>query len=205
MGSPDEGLKTRQHEVQRLLGQCVLRLQAYELIMKEIVAHHDFSGSAQSLGEAQGIRSTDIGRKTLGTLVNHLLDSFLTTEGKQMLSEKQQERLENTPAFRVHQQLELSADDFARAEKGLKELVLLRNNLVHHFLDLHDLGSIDGCRAAEAALIEASGQIKDHCDELRQWAEEFQETRARIAEVIQSDAFRDFMVEDKIPWPSPQS
>ena len=34
------------------------------------------------------------------------------------------------------------------AENELKELVLLRNNLVHHFIDQHDLGSLDGCRSA---------------------------------------------------------
>lgn len=201
MGSADDGVQTRQHQVQRLLGQCLLRLQAYERLMKAIVAHHDISGSTQSLGDAQAIRSADIGRKTLGTLVNHLLESFLTTDEKQMSSENQLEPLANGPTFGVRIQLGLSADDFARAENSLKELVLLRNNLVHHFLEWHDLGSLDGCGAAEAALIEASGQIKHHFDYLRLWAEELEQTRVHAAEVIRSDVFRNFVVEGIIPWP----
>jgi hypothetical protein len=203
MGSSDDGLLLRRHEVQRLLGQCLLHLQAYEGLMKAIVAHHDISGTAHSLGDTQAIRSADIGRKTLGTLgtlVNHLLGSFLTTEEKQMSSESQLQPLANGPTFGVRIQLWLSADDFERVENGLKELVLLRNNLVHHFLELHDLGSIDGCRAAEAALIEAAGRIRHHFDDLRQWAEDLDRTRLNAAEVVRSDMFQDFVVEGTIPW-----
>lgn len=201
MGSADDGVQTRQHQVQRLLGQCLLRLNAYERLMKAIVAHHEISGSPQSLGDAQAIRSTDIGRKTLGTLVNHLLESFLTSNEMQMSSENQLEPLTNGTTFGVRIHLGLSPDDFTQVENGLKEIMLLRNNLVHHFLEWHDPGSLDGCGAAEAALIEASGQIKHHFDELRQWAEELERIRLHAAEVIRADPFRDFVVKGTIPWP----
>lgn len=201
MGSPDDGLLTRQHEVQRLLGQCLLRLQAYERLMKAIVAHHDISGSAQSLDNAQASRLTDIGRKTLGTLVSHLLESFLTTDERRRSAESSVEPLANEHMGRVRIQIDLPADDFARTENGLKELVLLRNNLVHHFLEWHDLGSLDGCRAAEAALIDASGRIKQHFEGLRQWAEDLDRIRLHAAEVIRSEALRDFVVDGTIPWP----
>jgi len=38
-------------------------------------------------------------------------------------------------------QLTLSAEDFECMHSDLKELVLLRTNLVHHFIDQHDLWS----------------------------------------------------------------
>lgn len=201
MGSSDDGLLTRQHEVQRLLGQCLLRLQAYERLMKAIVAHYDISGSAQSLDKAQVSRSTDIGRRTLGALVSHLLESFLTTEEKRRSNAKLLEPLANEPTFGLRIQIGLSADEFARAENGLKELVLLRNNLVHHFLEWHDLGSIPGCRSAEASLTGTSSRIKQHFDDLRQWAEDLERTRLHAAEALKSDAFRDFVVDGTIPWP----
>ena len=33
----DYDLKTSAHEVQRLMGQCILRLQVYELLLKSVV------------------------------------------------------------------------------------------------------------------------------------------------------------------------
>jgi hypothetical protein len=204
-GSTDGGLRMRQHEVQRLLGQCLLRLQAYERLMKAIVAHHDISGSAPSLDKAQASRLTDIGRKTLGTLVSHLLESFLTTDEKRRSAESSVEPLANEHTGRVRIQIDLPAGDFARTENGLKELVLLRNNLVHHFLEWHDLGSLDGCRAAESALIDASGRIKQHFDDLRQWTDDLVQTRLHLAEVIQSDAIRDLIVMAQFLGPSPRS
>jgi hypothetical protein len=202
MGSSDDGLETRQHEVQRLIGLCLLRLQAYERLMKAIVAKQDIQGSVLSLEKAPEGRATAIGRKTLGALINQLIESFLTTDEKGRLAATQPEPFENEPLFGYRMQLRLSDDDFARTENGLRELVLLRNGLVHHFLEMHDLGTLDGCSKAEASLIEASGQIKLHFDHLSQWADDLDRLSFQVAEVIQSDAFRDLVVNGNIPWPS---
>jgi len=59
-------------------------------------------------------------------------------------------------------QLSLSAEDYDRTQGDLRELVQLRNNLVHHFIDQHDLWSIDGCRAAHDALVAACERIGKH-------------------------------------------
>lgn len=201
MGPSDDGLRPLQHEVQRLLGVCLLRLQAYERMLKAILAQHDISVSVLSLDEAQAGRATALGRKTLGTLVNQLTASFLTTDEKARSAATSREPLENEPMFSVRMQLHLSDDDFAKTESGLRELVLLRNGLVHHFLEMHDLGALDGCSKAEAALIEASGRIKLHFDDLSQWAGDLDRTNLQVAEVIQSDAFRDLVVDGNIPWP----
>ena len=48
-----EELKTRQHEVQRLLGRCLLRLQQYEKLVKAIVAHHQVSVSVSPIKSNQ--------------------------------------------------------------------------------------------------------------------------------------------------------
>lgn len=54
--------------------------------------------------------------------------------------------------FGMRMQLSMSADDYARTETDLKELVLLRNSLVHHFIDQHDLFSLEGCRKGSGHL-----------------------------------------------------
>lgn len=191
----DGGLRTLQHEVQRLLGQCLLRLQAYEHLMKAIVAERDISGPVPSPGKVRATRAANQGSKTLGTLVNQLLESYLTTEEQTGSPHP----MESDPPFRIKVQLILSEDDFARTETGLKELVRLRNNLVHHFLAQHDLQSLDGCRAAEDALIAASSRIKLHWDDLRQWAEGMMQTRQRVVDALNTDAFRDFFVFGTVP------
>ena len=160
MGPSDDGLRTRQHEVQRLLGVYLLRLQPIEGLMKAIVAQHGISGSVLPLDKAQAGRATALSRKTLGTLVNQLIEPFLTTDEKACSAATSPEPFENEPLFGFRMQLRLSDDDFARTESGLRDLVLLRNGLVRHFLEMHDLSALDGCIMADAALIEACGRIK---------------------------------------------
>ena len=133
--------------------------------------------------------------------MNQLLVTFLTTDEKARSAEEPAESLDTGPQATVQMQLILSADDFARTENALRELVLLRNNLVHHFLEQHYLTSLDGCRAAEEAMITASGRIKQHFDGLRQWTEDLERSGLRFAEVIKSDAFHDLLIHGAMPWP----
>jgi len=94
--------------------------------------------------------------------------------------------------MRLH--LNLSDADFARMESELRELVLLRNNLVHHFIDQHDIGTLDGCRGAQDALVAAYSRIDQHVEQLRSWAETMWRCQGVVAEFVQSDVFRDWMV-----------
>ncbi len=198
----DDELRGRQHEIQRLFGQCLLLLQAYEGAMKAILANHDISWSDQTLDKVQDSRVANLGGKTLGTLVNHLLETFLTNDVKARSAKALPDPPENGPgcSIRARFQLGLLNDDLARVENGLRELVLLRNKLVHHFLEQHDLESLDGCQRADDALLVASGRIKSHYDELRQWAEELERIRLQAAEYFKSDASLDHFVGGVIPW-----
>lgn len=201
--SSDEELRIHQREVQRLFGQCLLRLQAYEQAMKAVLAHHDISWSAEPLDKNQAARGAEIGGRTLGALVNNLLESFLTTDEKAKSAKAMPDRAADGMGcgFQTRIQLGLTDDDFARVESGLRDLVLMRNNLAHHFLEQHDLDSLDGCQKAEAALLADSDRIKPHFYQLRQWAEELEGTRLRAAEVFKSGTVHDFIVDGTIPWP----
>ncbi len=205
-GSCNNGLQALHSEVQRLLGQCMLHIQQYELLMKTVVIHFEVSGPVHSLEIAQAKRTADIGRKTLGNLVSQLLGSYLTTEDELVPAEVLTAPTEGGPSVTVRMQISLSADDFAKTENGLRELVLLRNSLVHHFIEQHNLLSLDGCRAAQDALIAARSRIKHHFDDLRQWAEDLEQTRRQVAEFAMTGTFRDFMVDGINPdgtvhWP----
>ena len=61
-----EEVTVQQHEVQRLLGRCMLRLQQYEGLMKALLAHHELSGFAAELQSRQAARVTALATVSLG-------------------------------------------------------------------------------------------------------------------------------------------
>ena len=186
----EEDPQSMQREVQRLLGRCLIRIQQYERLMKAIVAHHDISGPAHALEAILAARVGDASTKTLGALVGQLVSSYVTTEtasGK----EKEFELPDNALSFGFRAQLSLSPEDYIRTQDELRELVSLRNMLVHHFIDQHDLWTTEGCRSAREALDVSYARIDQHYEQLRRWAEHMEQARQLMAEFVQSEPFRD--------------
>lgn len=201
----DEQLQTLQRDVQRMLGRCLLRLQQYERLIKAIVAHHEISASGSPLESDQAERIADAASKTLGTLVGALLGNFVTADGEGEAAEP--DAPGNIISFKVKMRLHMSAEDYDRTQNDLKELVFLRNNLVHHFIDQHDLWSLDGCRGAYDSLATAYSRIDQHFEQLRGWAEHMDQTRRVAAEFVLSDAFRDLVLngiapDGSVDWPA---
>lgn len=203
---PDDALKTAQHEVQRLLGRCLLRLQQFERQIKAIVAHHEISGPTDTLEAVRAARREDTTSKTLGTLVGSLLRSVVTSD----VSTPDKET--TSPAdhgiwISMHSHMELPDADFVRIKNELKEFVRLRNNLVHHFIDQHDLWSLDGCRGAHDELVKAANRIGQHIEQLQEWGEEMQKTQRALVEFLQSDEGHELLVngiaaDGTVHWPA---
>ena len=201
----DEELQTLQREVQRMLGRCLLRLRQYEKLMKAIVAHHEISVSGSPLESNQAERIADAANKTLGTLVGTLLGTYVTSGDQDEVAEP--DAPDNIISFKMKMSLRMSAEDFDTTQNDLKELVLLRNNLVHHFIDQHDLWSLDGCRGAQESLVAAYSRVDQHFEQLRGWAEHMDQARRLAAEFAQSDAFRDLVIngiapDGSVDWPA---
>jgi hypothetical protein len=205
---PTDGtLQTLQHEVQRLLGRCLLRLQQYERLIKAIVAHHEIAGPVHALESIRAARIADTASKTLGTLVGQLIGSYVVTDEGDTRADVSVNAPEGVISFGMRMHLSISAEDYVRTENDLKELVLLRNNLVHHFIDQHDLWSQDGCHGAHDALLVAYSRIDQHFEQLRGWAEHMDQARQLAAEFVQSDVFHDLVVNGIAPdgtvdWPA---
>jgi hypothetical protein len=199
-----EELKTRQHEVQRLLGRCLLRLQQYERLVKAIVAHHQVSVSVSPLKSNQEDRIEDAAGKTLGTLVGSLFEAFFTTDGVAKVAKA--DASDNNTLFTVKTSLPMSVEDYDRTQKDLKELVLLRNNLVHQFIDQHDLSSLDGCRDGHDFLVSAYGRIDQHFERLRGWAELMGQVQRLASKFAQTDVFENLVIngiapDGSVDWP----
>lgn len=170
----DGDLQDHQREVQRLLGRCMLRLQQYERLVKAIVAHHDLTGPAHALESIRAARIADAAGKTLGTLVGQLLESYVVTDGTDTSADSLGNAPEDVISFSMRMHLSLSAEDYAQTQDGLRELVSLRNNLVHHFID-------------------------QHFERLRGGAEHMDQARRLAAEFVQSDTFRDLVIHGIAP------
>lgn len=194
-----------QRSVQRKLGRCLLRLQQYERQLKVIVAHGELSGPADRLHTIREQKIACAQRKTMGTLVGMLTESFLTLPPRHEDSQTEADAGDQS-WFSYRHQLEMPAEHFEATKVALKELVDLRNELVHHFLERFDLWSESGCQAADGFLEESYETINRHYLNLQCWAKPLDEARAEMASFMQSQAFSDVLidaiwVEGSVNWP----
>ena len=142
-----------QRAAQHELGGCMLRLQQYERLLKAMVANTDLAGEPAQLQAVRDARVASVHKTTLGGLVGLFTGGTLRVEDE---SAPVHETDDKSPGDRVwfsfQQRMAMSAEQHEAIIAELKELVDLRNELVHHLLDRFDLGRLDGCEAAMAYL-----------------------------------------------------
>ena len=182
-----------------MLGRCMLRLQQYERLIKAIMAGHEISAPVQEVEAARAKRAEVAGRKTLGTLVGELVGSFLVAGEPDDIPDTPDDPSDRRATVSIRFKLSLSAEDYAQTETELRELVQLRNTLVHHFIDLHDLWSVEGCRRAQEVLDADYMRIDQHYQRLWSWAEDMDRALRDVAEYARSDEFRELVVSGTVP------
>src|SRR3546814_18391940 len=123
-----------QREVQRLLGRCLIRIQQYERLLKAIVALQEISGTTQTLPHAIDARRAETSDKTLGTLIGRLLGGYIIPEGVEH-SSGAEDSVEGSAHFNLRMHLSLPRDAYETLKVDLWEMVMLRNKLVHNFID----------------------------------------------------------------------
>jgi hypothetical protein len=155
MTLPDPAAPSTRQDVEHLFGQCLLRFQAFELLIKSIVEGHRVSGSIAQPEDALTRHIDDTRRKTMGVLVGDMMGSFLVSAGQEGLPDATEEASDSSFAFLL--QIALPSEEFARIETEHRALVALRNSLVHHFLEEHDLRSEAGCVSYSPTLGQISG------------------------------------------------
>lgn len=181
MGAQSE-FAPAQREVQRWLGRCMLLIQLYERLMKAVVAHHDISGPASALQQVRQARIESTAKNTLGLLIGQLVGSFIVNGDAEQVDNEPLDSKVGVSSVSFRTKIGLSAVDFDRTHASLKELVQLRNGLVHHFVD-------------------------QHYTELCCWVDQMKETQALALSFMQTDAFTDLIVNGIAPdgnvhWPA---
>lgn len=208
--SPSEHLVSLQHTVQRKLGRCVIHLQQYEHLMKALLINREIEGTASTLKDIQSRRKDVFARKTLGQVVGTLTeDAFVTARPESPSSADNPGPTELTePWFRHCFSIGVREGDHARLVADLSGLVELRNQLVHHFVQQHDIWTEAGCLSADAHLDRCFEQIDQRYQELRGWVQSMNEAREITATFMASREFEDMFVHGILPsgagviWPS---
>lgn len=188
-------LEIYQHEVQRKLGRCMIRLQQYERLLKAMVATMALEGPPEQLQAIRDKQEACASNKTLGTLVWLFTGSHLIAASSKVEAGPDDIRLEGQLAdaacTHISFNIAMSPERYEQTTVGLAELVELRNHLVHHFIERFDLSEESGCRAGAKYLECCYEEIDGHCQQLKSWATGLAEVKALTAAYMESKAFED--------------
>lgn len=204
-------MKALQHEVQRKLGRCMLRLQQYERSFKAMVAGMAVEGPVAQLQAVQDQKRASMSTKTLGTLVGMFTGNHLTSASTDVEVGPDDDtelgcQSADVAWASMRFNISMSTERYTQTKDGLAELVALRNDLVHHLIERFDLFDENGCRAAATHLDTCYEQIDAHVLRLKDWAMSLEETRALMASYVQSKVFEDAFVhginpDGSVCWP----
>lgn len=186
-------------EVERWLGRSMLRLQQYEQLLKRLLAHHEVAGPADALEVRRAANLPKFSDKTLGALVKSLFESYVVPEGfeRELLADGAQpaDRIAMALSYRIT----MSPVRVAEVRAGIEALVLMRNELVHHFTEQFDLSNASACDAAVRYLQDCSKRIESHHLQLMAWSKSTAEAGAVMAAFAQTDDFHELLVNGIAP------
>ncbi len=177
------------------MGRCILRLQQYELLMKGLIANRELSGYADELEANRVTRKKEVETKMLGQLIGELTSSCfsLSANGSQKNTKEDNSEADPKQAHvQMSYQIEMHEKDYQGTTEGLKQLVVLRNELVHHFLERFKLRDESGCNEANAYLDDAYQMIEKHFRDLRSWMKAMEHARKTMGELLGTSEFQSF-------------
>lgn len=190
-----------QREVQRKLGRCLIRIQQYELLLKEMLAKREVSLQTGRKGLVP--EDSESNFKTLGQLAGELTDEYFQptlTDAGTPPPEKSTDEEEQPPgSIHLRFSVSMAPEAHAKMVDELQELVDLRNDLVHHFLEGQDLLSEQGCIAADMYLQDCYSEIDRHLASLREWARSSVEAKRSMAAFMLSPEFEEFWLTGMSP------
>lgn len=188
---------TALENVQRKLGRCLLHLQECESLLKSLVIHADIAGPPDRLQDIKDAKAKSLQKETMGNLVGMLTKTVLTSTGIDTASPSppgDQEAL-----IRITYQVKLTAEQYVALCCAFRELVSLRNELVHHFLERFDIRRPEGCAAANLHLDDCGKVIDVHYMKLFNFVKASELARAKLASAMETQEFKDAFIKGILP------
>ena len=172
-------------------GRSLLQLQQFELTLKATMPTLKVSGFSDELaGNIERDRQL-LGGKTLGHLVSQW--SQRTT------LENEQEIDDDTLNGRAYFRFSFGLENGEWMNEKLKQLVELRNELVHHFLSRFALNSEASCQEAICYLASAANIIKDNRDALHSLLINAEKAKSELFEFMNSHEGEHFLISGVLP------
>lgn len=194
--------------VQQKLGRCMMLLQQYELLVKRLISSQGTITQSTEPKSALVKTTKDVATQTLGQVVGELTGSILVVENSEFNDQEVDVPIDHSQIWIKYSfHLVFGTHEHEQMKGELAELVILRNDLVHHFIETYDVWSENGCHAADVYLQECSAKIEAHLLILRGWANVIQKTVKVHASFMASPEFESFQNEilldgTGIDWPS---
>lgn len=158
-----------ENEVLRKIGRNVLLFQQLENLLKFMVTNGKIAGYASELDNIIAKQAASINKQTMGQLVGQYIENTNPNYKEKSLEPEQRTELYLSIAFQV-------GNDSTWCEtkkKALAQLVLERNQLIHHLLPKLNTNSVESCKAIEKELDEQSEKIRSEIGEMKAIAKAF--------------------------------
>lgn len=189
-------LEGMQHDIQRKLGRCMLHLQRYERLLKVMISSMALAGPPEQLQAVHERQVAGVRTKTLGTLVKLFTGVYLTkapVDADGVLDDGTS--LDPATAWvSIHSSISMSPEAYVRTKDDLAELVELRNELAHHFIERFNLFEENGCHAASMQLDSCYERIDEYYQRLKGWETSIYEALAKMSLFVQSKTFENAIV-----------
>lgn len=212
----------KNREVQRLLGRCLLRIQQLERVLKAVVVvQHHYGSGADSAQLAQQ-RAAHVAKLGMGDLVDIILSELIHVRtvhpdrggteverpsrkgsaqhrsraaalGRRHGEAQAKAEADGRPWFETRLTLSATPEQSKAIVDRLTALVQLRNRVVHHFCEEHEIRTEAGCDRAIAFLEETDAGLVTHSDHVREWALVVDDAREACAKTLSDPAELDRM------------
>ncbi|CAK7008327.1 MAG: hypothetical protein MESAZ_00340 [Saezia sanguinis] len=203
-------LYTIQREIQRKLGRNILLIQQYERLIKAFITNKEISGFIDEWPDIKARRIEKNFQKTLGQTTGEFINDCLVSTLPESHLNKDEEIpfSQNKIWLSINRPVLLEGEEYEEVKEKMGRIVDLRNRLVHHFSEKHDIGTETGCQRADDYLEDCYRQIDELYKLFRMIAKVYIEADKQMAAFFQSPEFQDFLLHGIIPggggvlWPS---
>jgi hypothetical protein len=169
-------------EVLRRVGRNLVIFQQVEHVLKRLMAHARFEAPASQMVARSERHVAEIDKMTMGSLANGLADKVLSPSSVDNTRDVVDEIW-----LRFKFTVESDAQDAARLEAELKELVSRRNELVHHFLPRWPAANADDVDPVLEWLDEQREAAVAMLERLRGWSQPLEASLKAHANFLSSE------------------
>ncbi|AHV36707.1 TPA: hypothetical protein RQM97_002076 [Aeromonas dhakensis] len=171
--------KEKKEQVILLYGKCLLNLQQFELLLKRVLPALKMEGNIDTLEGNRKLDAQALSRRMLGQLISEFVNRMGESKNEPELDVK-------TDKLYIRFKFELG--NIEEHCVRLRNLLGMRNELVHHFLERFPLNSDNNCEHALIHLAHISMRIEENHLAFRAMLKAFEEGRNYLYQLLSSDA-----------------